>query len=82
MHVGLTPGYLSTAFKRETGKTLSEYIKIERIHFAMSLLTQTDLPISVISGQVGYESVAYFSAVFRQQADCSPSEFRKRAKSG
>ncbi len=75
--VGLAPEYLSTVFKRETGNTLSDYIKTERIQFATRLLRQTNLPISIISENVGYESVSYFSSVFHQLTGCTPREYRK-----
>ena len=77
-YVNLSPKYLSTIFKRETSCTLSDYIRNERIAFAKRLLKQTDLPISMISENVGYDSLSYFSTVFRQVAGCSPREYRRR----
>lgn len=67
-YVNLSPKYLSTIFKRETSCTLSDYIRNERIAFAKRLLKQTNLPISMISENVGYDSLSYFSTVFRQVA--------------
>lgn len=75
--VNLSPQYLSTVFKRETNCTLSDYIRNERINFAKRLLKQTNLPISVISENVGYDSLSYFSSVFRQIVGCTPREYRK-----
>ena len=77
-YVNLSPKYLSTIFKRETSCTLSDYIRNERIAFAKRLLKQTNLPISMISENVGYDSLSYFSTVFRQVARCSPREYRRR----
>lgn len=77
-YVNLSPKYLSTIFKRETSCTLSDYIRNERIAFAKRLLKQTNLPISMISENVGYDSLSYFSTVFRQVAGCSPREYRRR----
>ena len=77
-YVNLSPQYLSTVFKRETNCTLSDYIRNERIAFAKRLLKQTNLPISMISENVGYDSLSYFSSVFRQIAGCSPREYRRR----
>lgn len=73
-HVGLTPEYLSSYFKKETGNTLSEFIKTERIAFAKRLLKQTNLPISMISENVGFDSLAYFSSIFRSVVGCTPRE--------
>lgn len=77
-HVGLSPSYLSTYFSRETGSTISDFIRQERIHFAMRLLKQTNLPVSVIGQNVGYDSLSYFSSVFRSIAGCTPREYRKK----
>ncbi|MDO4546804.1 MAG: AraC family transcriptional regulator [Clostridia bacterium] len=76
--VNLSPEYLSTYFKRETGVTLTDYIRNERIAFARRLLKQTNLPVSIISENVGYDSLSYFSSVFRQIVGCTPREYRKQ----
>ncbi len=81
-HVGLSPEYLSSFFKRETGNTLSEFIKTERIAFAKRLLKQTNLPISIISDNVGFDSLAYFSSVFRSVVGCTPREYRQQLGGG
>lgn len=77
-HVGLSPEYLSSYFKKESGRTLSEFIKHERVAFAKRLLHHTNLPISVITENVGFDSLSYFSTVFRSVVGCSPREYRQR----
>ena len=74
---GFNPEYLSTMFKKETGDTLSEYIQKKRLSVARKLLLQTNLPISLISQSCGYETLSYFSTVFRQKTGMSPREYRK-----
>lgn len=80
--VGFSPEYLSSFFKKETGKTLSEFIKAERIAFAKRLLKQTNLPISMISDNVGFDSLSYFSSVFRSVVGCTPREYRQNSQGG
>ena len=80
-YVGLSPSYLSTYFSRETGMTISDFIRQERIYFAMRLLKQTNLPVSVIGQNVGYDALSYFSSVFRSIAGCTPREYRKKYES-
>ena len=77
-YVNLSPAYLSTFFKRETGNTLSDFIKMERIQFAKNLLRKTNLSISAIAQNTGYDSLAYFSSVFRSVVGCTPREYRSR----
>jgi len=81
---GFNQEYLSTLFKKETGDTLSEYIQKKRLSVAKKLLKQTNLPISLISQECGYETLSYFSNVFRQKVGMSPREYRKQCvqKSG
>lgn len=81
-YIGFTPEYLSTFFKKETGDTLIDFIKRERITFAKRLLKQTNLPISIISDNVGFDSFSYFSSVFRAQVGCTPREYRKCESEG
>lgn len=76
--VGLSPEYLSTYFKKETGTTLSEHIKAERVEFAKRLLRHSNLSISAISGNVGYDSLSYFSQVFRRSVGFTPREYRQQ----
>ena len=78
-YVNLSPAYLSTFFKRETGGTISDFIKNERIHFAKKLLRKTNLTISTIAQNVGYDSLAYFSSIFRSTVGCTPREYRNKS---
>lgn len=79
-HMGFSGDYVTRQFKQETGYTLSEYIKNERITLAKNLLLQTNLPVSTIAENTGYYSVAYFSATFRQTVGVTPREYRNTHK--
>lgn len=69
--------YLSTIFKRETGKTLTEYIREKRISYAKQLLRTTSLQIQTVSLHCGMTDVHYFSKLFKQMTGKTPSEYRK-----
>ena len=75
--VGLSPTHTSTLFSRETGESLSTYIRTERLHRAEKLLRETDLTIKEVASRVGYDP-EYFSKVFRQYHKESPREYRSR----
>ena len=47
--LGVNASYLSTLFKKETGKTLTEYVNGKRIEYAIFLLNSTQLQIQVIA---------------------------------
>lgn len=76
----LSPGYLSTLFKEDTGMTITEFVNSRRIRQAIRLLNSTDLQIQTIARHCGIPDVNYFSKVFKKQVGKSPSEYRKTLK--
>lgn len=70
--------YLSRIFKKEVGMSLVEYITEVKLKAALNLLEHTQLSISQISVQLGYENFAYFSQLFRSHYQITPSAFRKQ----
>ena len=76
----VSAGYLSTIFKRETGKTITEYISDERIKLASRLLTTTHLQIQTIALHCGIIDVQYFSKIFKKKTGKTPKEYREYAK--
>lgn len=75
--VGLTPTYLSTVFKKETGSSFIEYLSEVRISQAKSLLRNPDLRVSDICEMVGYSDVKYFTKSFIRHTGLKPNEYRK-----
>jgi len=76
----ISPGYLSTLFKKETGMTITEYVNNRRIRHAIRLLNSTQLQIQTIARHCGIPDVNYFSKVFKKQTGKSPKEYRKTLK--
>ena len=74
--VNLSPNAFCRFFKRLTGKTLVEATNEYRLSHAVSLLKTTDLSISGISYESGFQTVPYFNAVFRKAYRVNPTEFR------
>lgn len=77
---GITPEYLATVFKKETGKTLSEYLRDKRVQYAIHLLGTTNLQVQTIATHCGIVDVQYFSKMFKKQTGKTPNEFRKNLK--
>lgn len=75
--VHLSTGHLCVLFKKETGRTLNNYITEVRMEEAKRLLTNTQMKIYEIAVKVGYQSSQYFSQIFLRQTGCSPAEYRK-----
>ena len=75
--VFLSKPYLSTLFKKETGKKFSSYLQEVRLEKSRSLLQNTRLAIGEIAEQAGFFDSAHFSKAFKERFGCSPLEYRK-----
>lgn len=78
-YAGMNPEYLTKLFKKNTGFTLKEYIVNEKMESAKILLSTTTLPVTLISGHVGYGNYSNFTRSFKQLVGCTPMEYRKAA---
>lgn len=74
----LSESYVCRLFKEHAGKSFLEYLHQLRIDSASSLLVGTDMPVTDIAFEVGFESFRTFSRVFRLLRGMAPSEFRKQ----
>lgn len=74
--LGYTKYYLSALFKKETGCSVGDYIKISRIERAKVLLNTTDLNVEDIWEEVGFSSRSVFGKAFRSVVGMTPREFR------
>lgn len=77
----LPMGYSSfrKAFKRIAGESPNQYHLNLRLERAKKLLVTTILNISEIADQTGFESVFYFSKLFKKKNGRSPNAYRKDA---
>lgn len=71
------PSYLSNAFKKEVGETLTNYINNQRIQAAVRLFNTTPLSVSEVAGNVGISDFGYFSKLFKKYVGTSPREYKK-----
>ncbi len=74
---GLNVQYFCRYFKKNTGKTVTEYINEIRINHAAKMLLESEDKIIDIAGQCGYDNVGYFIKRFRQCKGITPSDYRK-----
>lgn len=70
--------HLSRLFTEELGVTFTQYVRNERINRATILLTTTDLSIKSIASETGFETVHYFTTVFKEIIGVTPGEFNKQ----
>jgi DNA-binding response OmpR family regulator/nitrogen-specific signal transduction histidine kinase len=75
--IGMSTVYLNKKISALTGKTSSEYVRSIRLRRAAQLLEKSDLSISEVAYEVGYNSPKYFSKYFKDEYNILPSEYRK-----
>ena len=78
--LNISLGYLCTIFKKEMGKTVSEYVREKRIRHATHLLSTTNLQIQTVALHCGIVDVQYFSKIFKRETGFTPKEYRESAK--
>ncbi|QCT21190.1 AraC family transcriptional regulator [Jejubacter calystegiae] len=79
-HLSLSGSHISRQFRKETGSTFQEYLIIRRIKYACYLLEQTELAVSEIALQSGFNYVTYFIKCFSQVTGTTPLRFKKNSR--
>ncbi len=68
--------YLNQIFKKEIGITVTDYIRKKRLHYASVLLGSSDLSVSEIAFNSGFQSIQTFNRVYKDYYGTSPSKNR------
>ena len=80
--VGYTEYYLTEKFKKETGQSVSSYIRYAKVERAKVLLETSDLSIKDIADRLAFNTVNYFIQSFRDTTGYTPAQYRKRFQKG
>lgn len=75
------PSYFCKRFKKVTGLHFSEYLARVRIEKAKPMLLDSRHFIRDVAVAVGFESIPYFTRVFKQITGQSPRQYRERPNS-
>lgn len=70
--------HLNRVFMEETGCTIHKYVQERRLTMAAEKLVDTDMDITQIAYDAGYQSQQAFSLAFKQVYLCPPGAYRKR----
>ncbi|RXG11425.1 AraC family transcriptional regulator [Leeuwenhoekiella aestuarii] len=73
----LTPTYLSSLLRHLTGQTTQQHIHDKLITIAKQKLSTTDLSISQIAYELGFDYPQSFSNLFKKKTNQSPIKFRQ-----
>jgi two-component system response regulator YesN len=75
-NVNISSAYLSTLFKQNYGKTISDYIIEVRLNKAKELLRSSAMKTTEVSEAVGYTDPNYFSTFFKKYTGMTPREYK------
>lgn len=78
--IGLSTSYLSSLFRKEMGKTVTDYINEAKIDEAKTLLATHSMTIRDVSQCMGFASRNYFDKVFRRHCGLTPTQFAGQEK--
>lgn len=74
----LSPTATSRFFRRQTGRTITEFLNRTRIAAACRLLSGTDEPVGRIAWRCGFGNLAHFHRQFRRATGVTPGGYRKQ----
>ena len=75
-HLNLSPTYLSSLLKSLTGQSTQQHIHEKLIAKAKEKLSTTQLSVSEIAYELGFEHPQSFSKLFKNKVKLTPLEFR------
>ena len=78
--MNVNASYLSAAFKKECGETLTEYVNRKRIEMATFILSHSNKQIQTIAEECGILDANYFIKLFKKQYGMTPTQYRERVK--
>jgi len=74
--MNFSPNYLSDLLQRFTGKTTQEYIHLQLVDKAKSLLWSTQKSVSEIAYTLGFDHPSHFTRLFKSKTGYAPSDYR------
>lgn len=74
--VFLSPNYFGDMISRQTGKTASEYIHGKVVDKAKEKLLSTQMTMTEIAYELGFQYPQHLSRMFKKEVGCTPNEYR------
>lgn len=75
LHIGLSEVYISRLFKKETGKTVLDYINEVRLSKAKQMLDTGRYKVYEVANELGFNNSHYFSTLFKKFTGLTPIEY-------
>ena len=79
-HFHFHPDYMRKTIKQLMNKNFIDVVQDIRLTAACQLLRETELPISQIISESGYQNNSHFYMLFKKRYNCSPAEYRQNKR--
>ncbi|MEK4948723.1 AraC family transcriptional regulator [Carnobacterium sp. FSL W8-0810] len=79
-YLSLNDSYLTSIFRKTTGRTLHEYLIDYRIQKSREYLETTDFNVREVAEKIGYKNSLSFTRVFKRKIGMTPTEYKKMTK--
>lgn len=76
-HFNRSKSHISHLFKNECGISIRAYCNNLKLEDAKNLLINTDIPVTEIAFDIGFNDPSYFIYLFRKKFGTSPLQYRK-----
>ena len=80
--VGFSASECCRLFKRVTGDTILNYLKSYRLTRSIELLEETELPVSRIALESGFNGASYYIESFKKELKQTPLQYRREHREG
>ena len=81
-YIGINRTYLTTLFKKKMLMSPQEFLMHVRMDRSRSLLRHTNISVSAVAREVGYEDQLAFSKIFKKKFGLSPAQYRRQGREG
>ena len=76
-HIHLTKEYTASLFKKEIGKTVTQYINERKMIAAKNMIGNEAVSLRDVAASLGFENYSYFSKLFKKYHDTTPIKRKK-----
>lgn len=78
--LGLTKQYTASIFKKETGKTITEYINEKKMLLAKDIILHNEMSLKELAEYLKYDNYNYFSVLFKRCFGVSPRGIKDKIR--
>jgi len=79
---GIPARQISSAVNRQQGCNVSQFINVYRLEEARRLLAETDMPVTSVMFEAGFQTKSNFNREFLKATGLTPSDYRRSVTAG